>query len=248
MNAILKKAIRNTLGLKDSKVGTTNDQARMDWVINSLKEIHAGARVLDAGAGEQKFKPYCQHLNYVSQDFAQYNPEDYELGLQMEKWDYSGLDIVCDIIDIPEQDASFDAIMCIEVIEHIPDPAKVFPEFSRLLKSGGTLIITAPFCSLTHFAPYHYSTGFSKFYYEKHLAENGFEVIELAANGDYFEYLAQELRRLPSVAEKYTNRKPNRFFSIFQNYLLQYLENLSGIKNNSEELLCFGYQVIAKKK
>ncbi|MFN8250046.1 MAG: class I SAM-dependent methyltransferase [Ferruginibacter sp.] len=102
----------------------------------------SGERILDAGAGEMRFRKYCEHLIYVAQDFAQYDPSKIDMGLQMEKWDYSGLDIVCDIINIPEPNGSFDNIMCIEVIEHIPDPAKVFPEFSRLLKPGGKLILT----------------------------------------------------------------------------------------------------------
>ncbi|MBS1732383.1 MAG: methyltransferase domain-containing protein [Bacteroidetes bacterium] len=244
----MKDFIKATFGLQNSKAGLGNDTARVDWIISKLKELPKGSRLLDAGAGEMRFRKYCEHLIYIAQDFAQYDPSKIDMGLQMEKWDYTGLDIVCDIINIPEPNGSFDNIMCIEVIEHIPDPAKVFPEFSRLLKPGGKLILTAPFCSLTHFAPYHYSTGFSRFYYEKHLADHGFEIIELVENGNYFEYLAQELRRLPEVLQKYTGKQPGTKERAATTYLLNMMEEASAHDKGSKELLCYGIQVLARKK
>jgi ubiquinone/menaquinone biosynthesis C-methylase UbiE len=245
----IKNILKQILKISPSSAtGSSNDTYRLSWIQDQLKKIPSGNRLLDAGAGELKFKKYCEHLNYVSQDFAQYDPSKNEHGLQMEKWDYTGLDIVSDIISIPEPDQSFDNIMCIEVIEHIPDPAKVFPEFSRLLKPGGQLILTAPFCSLTHFAPYHYSTGFSRFYYEKHLQENGFEILSLTENGNYFEYLAQEVRRFPEISAKYAQGKPGYMKRIVSNYFLKMLEDSSRRDTGSKELLCFGILVLAMKK
>ena len=65
----------------------------------------------------------------------------------MGSWDQTGLDIVGDITSIPEPDASFDAILCVEVLEHVPDPLAALRELGRLLKPNGQLILTAPFCS-----------------------------------------------------------------------------------------------------
>ncbi len=89
-------------------------------------------------------------------------------------WDNTKLDIVSDITSIPLPDASVDAIMCTEVFEHIPDPIAAVKEFGRLVKPGGYLLITAPFASLTHFAPYHFASGLSRFFYEKHLPDQEF--------------------------------------------------------------------------
>lgn len=47
--------------------GTNSDQARVDWVANALRSIPNGYRILDAGAGELRLKPYCAHFNYVKQ-------------------------------------------------------------------------------------------------------------------------------------------------------------------------------------
>lgn len=49
---------------------------------------------------------------------------------------------------------------------------------------GDKLILTAPFASLVHMAPYHYCSGFSCYWYEYHLTLCGFEIVELTANGD----------------------------------------------------------------
>jgi 2-polyprenyl-3-methyl-5-hydroxy-6-metoxy-1,4-benzoquinol methylase len=144
--------------------GRRNQSDREIWLQSTLKRIPDGSRILDAGAGELQYKKYCSHLNYISQDFGQYDGKGNSEGLQTSSWDNSKLDIISDIIDIPESDKSFDAIMCIEVFEHLPNPIAAIKEFSRLIKDDGFLILTAPFCSLTHFAPYHFYTGFNRFF------------------------------------------------------------------------------------
>jgi ubiquinone/menaquinone biosynthesis C-methylase UbiE len=228
-------------------VGTHNEIDRINWLEKILSAIPDGARILDAGAGEQQFKQFCSHLDYVAQDFAQYDGKGDNSGLQMGAWDQSQLDIICDIIAIPETDASFDAIMCIEVFEHLPNPLLAIKEFSRLLKIGGKLIITAPFCSLSHFSPHHYSTGFNSFYYEKHLYEAGFKIIEISTNGNFFEYLAQELSRTSWVAERYCNDRINILEKFSMRRVLKMFERFSKKDTGSNELLCFGYHVFAEK-
>jgi ubiquinone/menaquinone biosynthesis C-methylase UbiE len=194
----------------DAQVGISNESVRVDWLEKTLTKVPTGSRILDAGAGELQFKKFCKHLDYVAQDFAQYDGQGDTKGLQMGIWDQTKLDIICDITEIPEPEASFDAILCVEVFEHLPNPVLALKEFSRLLKPGGQLIITAPFCSLTHFAPYHFATGFNSYFYENHLKAYGFEIIELSRNGNYFEYLAQEVHRIPQMAKKYANLQLNK--------------------------------------
>ena len=228
-------------------VGTSNETARVLWIEETLKKIPAGLTILDAGAGECQFKKFCSHLEYISQDFAQYHGEG-EVGLQTGSWDNSKLDIVSDILSIPLPDHSMDVVMCTEVLEHIPDPAAAIKEFGRLVKPGGYLLITAPFASLTHFAPYHFASGLSRFFYEKYLPENGFEIMKLDFNGNFFEYVAQENRRIKSIAAKYAGKKLNTFQKIIIHLNLLILQSLSKKDKGSSELLCFGIHVFARKK
>ena len=233
--------------------GTTNLSSREEWLQKNIALIPKNSRILDAGAGELRYKSFCEHLNYVSQDFGQYDGKGDGSSLQTSEWDQTKLDIVCDITSIPEPDKSFDAIMCVEVLEHLPDPVAALREFSRLIKDGGTLILTAPFCSLTHFAPYHFYTGYNRYFYEKWLPELGFKIMEIDANGNFFEYLGQEINRLPFVEGKYVTKLPfgpiKRIFKKFATYyLLNRLKELSEKNSVSEELLCFGYHIKAVRK
>lgn len=229
-------------------VGTQNQLIREAWLKKTLKNIPAGSRILDAGAGELKYKSFCAHLNYVAQDFAQYDGKGDSSGLQMGSWDQTKLDIVSDITAIPEPDESFEAILCIEVIEHVPDPLKAIKEFYRLLKPNGHLIITAPFCSLTHFAPYHFYTGFNRYFYEKHLPKEGFEIVDLQENGNFFEFMAQETRRIPEISRRYTGTNPNLIDHLAIKFFLLMLEGFSKKDRGSNEVLHFGCQVVAVKK
>jgi ubiquinone/menaquinone biosynthesis C-methylase UbiE len=50
--------------------------------------------------------------------------------------------LVADACDLPFTHASFDVVICSEVLEHLPDPELAVIEFDRVLKTGGALILT----------------------------------------------------------------------------------------------------------
>jgi len=243
-------AFANTL---PGQVGLRNEVVRIQWIAQVLRRIPDGSRILDAGCGEQQFRKFCSHLDYVGQDFAQYDGKGDGVGLQTGSWDHAtnAPDLICDVTAIPEPNQSFDAILCTEVLEHLPDPAKALSEFSRLLKRDGVLLLTAPFCSIAHFTPYYFSTGFSRFWYETHLASLGFDIIEVSPNGSFFDYVAQELRRLPSIIRRHC---PGFVFVLYlvTHFLLAFpllamLNWISKRERGSSALLCFGYHVMARR-
>lgn len=50
-----------------------NEENRQIWLKKTLSALPQGTRILDAGVGELRNKPLCKHLEYVSQDFCQYD-------------------------------------------------------------------------------------------------------------------------------------------------------------------------------
>ena len=229
-------------------IGTTNERTRDEWVRAQLRKLPAGWRILDAGAGMQPYRGDCEHLDYVAQDFAQYDGQGDGRGGQIGRWHNNGLDLVCDITEIPEPDQSFDAVLCTEVLEHVPDPIGALREMTRLIKPGGTLLVTAPFISNTHFSPYHFCTGFNRYFYEKHLSEMGMDVTVIDSNGSYFESIAQEVRRVPQMAEKYAHKKPSLLTRLGMRLVLRGLENIAADDTGSDEYLAHGLHVIASKR
>ncbi|MEQ9797675.1 methyltransferase domain-containing protein [Parvibaculum sp.] len=51
---------------------------------------------------------------------------------------------VSNALSLPFPDASFDKVICSEVLEHIPDYEQAVAEIDRILKPGGTLAVSVP--------------------------------------------------------------------------------------------------------
>lgn len=197
--------------LKSRLVGWTTDRFRLDnqherdvWVRRQLALVQPGGRILDAGCGEQRYRPLCDHLAYVAQDFGQYSVDEKgRLGSPAPDgavpFQYGELDIVSDIWDIPLPDGSFDAVLCTEVIEHVPYPIETVRELARLLRPGGRLILTAPSNALRHQDPFFFTSGFSDRWFARILPEAGLVVDELTELGDYYSWMKVEMARTAGV-------------------------------------------------
>lgn len=227
--------------------GRDNDFKRAKWLKEKLQEIPAGLSVLDAGAGQLRNKKNCNHLNYVSQDFCEYTGFGDGTSIQTGGWDTSKIDIISDISSIPVGDSSFDVVLCSEVLEHIPDPNKALAELARITRSNGLIILTAPFASLSHFAPFHYVSGLSKYWYEKNLSDLGFVIIEIRPNGSWFDFMAQEIYRAPWVGRTYSSGLLGSLFLVLSFPLLIVLRIMKSLDRGSSELLAYGWQVVARK-
>lgn len=229
------------------EVGTQNSQIRDVWVAKVLADLPRGWRLLDAGAGECQYKKHCGHLAYVAQDIAVYDASN-RVGFQNPGWSFSQIDIICDIIKIPEPDASFDAVLCTEVFEHLPDTVRALEELVRLLKPGGMLITTAPFWSMTHQAPFHFATGFNRFFYEHHYERLGLDIVELTPNGNYFESVGQEVRRLTEMAQTFTGTKLDGYEIYAVQMVLALVQRLSALDRGSDAMLNHDLQIRAVKR
>lgn len=162
-----------------------------DWILS----LPSGSKLFDAGAGIQRYKKFANHLFYTSQDFGKYKGGEIFSGSLVKSWESNNCDIICDITNIPCDDETFDFVLCSEVIEHLENPYSAIKELKRIIKSGGTLLITAPFRSLYHQSPYFYYSGFSKFWFIKNSEKLNLEILNIIPNGNYIEDLASEIIR-----------------------------------------------------
>ena len=76
----------------------------------------------------------------------------------------------------------------------------------------------------------------------------GVDLVELVPNGSYFEYVAQELQRLPSVGRRYADSGLRRVERLAARVLLRALQRFSTHDTGSSELLCYGYHVRGVRK
>jgi SAM-dependent methyltransferase len=66
------------------------------------------------------------------------------------------VDVVGDARIMPFSDASMDVVLITQVLEHIPDPIAVIGEIRRVLKPGGTLLLSVPSIFPQHGSPGDY--------------------------------------------------------------------------------------------
>jgi SAM-dependent methyltransferase len=65
-------------------------------------------------------------------------------------------DVFADAAALPLADASMDGVVCLEVLEHVPDPARVLREIARVLKPGASAWLSMPFLYPVHDAPFDF--------------------------------------------------------------------------------------------
>jgi SAM-dependent methyltransferase len=82
-----------------------------------------------------------------------------------------------------------------QVLEHLPEPALAFVELKRITRPGGDILITAPFTSGSHQQPFHFSSGYSREWYQYFAKKHDLEIIDMVSQGDFFKLLAQEVER-----------------------------------------------------
>ena len=105
-----------------------------------LRHFAAGSRVLDAGCGRSLFTEIRPDWPFgiVAADV------DLDL-LAARKAEFPAVRwVVGDAHPLPFRDSTFDGLFAGELVEHLPDPVAGVDEFRRVLKPGGTLVLTTP--------------------------------------------------------------------------------------------------------
>jgi len=79
--------------------------------------------------------------------------------------------------EFPFESRSFDSAFCSQVLEHVFDPDRFIAEIVRVLKPGGTLLLTVPFVWDEHEQPWDYAR-YSSFGLKALLERHGLRLVE----------------------------------------------------------------------
>ncbi len=114
---------------------------------HTIVDIGGGLRVIKSNRHETKNEWVREYLPKV----------DFKVLDKVPDYDP---DIVGDIRELPFEDDSVDAILCIAVLAHVEEPHKAVAEMHRVLKPGGHLFMYTPFIYYYHPAPGYYGDYF----------------------------------------------------------------------------------------
>ena len=90
------------------------------------------------------------------------------------------------------RDASYDSAICIEVLEHVPEPAHAVASIARILKPGGVVVISVPHLSRLHDLPHDYYR-YTEYGLRYLLQKAGLEVVSIQAKGGLLTFLAHQV-------------------------------------------------------
>lgn len=121
---------------KSRSVTDFNSQQALDEVLREKPD----ATVLVIGAGDARFTA-SGGGNVVYSDVA-LAPDTH---------------LIADAHDIPFQDATFDAVFAIAVLEHVADPFRTVSEIRRVLKPEGLVYSVTPFMQQVHMGRYDFT-------------------------------------------------------------------------------------------
>ncbi len=195
----LSKSIQSVNASQDlSEIHDFNQRSRDRWVTAKARALPAGTKILDVGAGTCPYRHLFSHCDYRTHDFKQYEGE--KLGGTKE---YGKIDYVSDITAIPLPDAAMDAVICTEVLEHVPEPIAAMQEMARLVRPGGKILVTAPLGSGLHQKPFHFYGGYTPYWYSMVAGRFGLTISEIKANHGLLAHFAQTSARVAGLVSNH---------------------------------------------
>lgn len=118
-------------------------------IYRDLKRLlpNVSGSILDVGCGQSPYR-------FLLPSGCEYQGIDI---VDADKFGYQNAEsIPFDGKHIPFENESFDAILCTEVLEHVFQYQQLVDEMHRVLKTGGTAILTIPWSARFHYIPHDY--------------------------------------------------------------------------------------------
>jgi SAM-dependent methyltransferase len=159
-------------------------------------------KILDVGCGSKPYRGYFPAGEYVGMEISSSvdRPE-----------------ILADVFysgeAFPFENQSFDHVVSFQVLEHVPQPEFFISEISRVLKVGGSILLTVPFVWEEHEVP-HDRTRFTSYGLRELLERHHLKVLGLQKLSPGLKAISQLLTGMITVAVG----KKSRWFR----YLIQF--------------------------
>ncbi len=214
-HAELEEKFKNDMGW-----GAYPQKAMGRAIFNFLSDAHDFCKshhiVLDISAGQCRYKPFFEGTQYVALDSA----------VGDDNWDFSGIDIFGNAMDLPIKSDSIDCCLNFTSLEHYPDPQSFFREVFRVLKHGGRMYLYVPFLVVgEHQIPHDYYR-YTRFALAKFVQDCGLDIVYLKPTNGIFEtaqdVLTQAVNLMPASEHKEVMEK---FMGSFLGQVFQQLES-----------------------
>lgn len=141
-------------------------------------------RILDVGAGESPWRDLLPAG-------AEYVGVDADLSGEFGMRRHAHITYY-DGKRLPYEDGSFDYVLCTEVLEHVADPLSFLADLRRVLRPGGTLLLTVPWSARLHHVPHDYGR-FTRYGLVQLLDSCGFLGVAIVERGNDIAVIANKL-------------------------------------------------------
>jgi SAM-dependent methyltransferase len=144
--------------------GTPWRRANWRFLAGQAAQLPPEAVILDVGAGRGDFAD-------LFRDLPGY--------LALDVYPYPEVDLACDLtLANPFREASFDAVLLMNVLEHVYDARTLLARLAMMLKPGGVLVVAVPFMVKMHQVPVDFAR-YTHYALQRLGAEHGLEVAHL---------------------------------------------------------------------
>ncbi len=128
----------------------------LQWTltVRALRRVAplARGRLLDVGCGD---KPYLEIFRPFVSEYLGVEHEA-SFNATASAGQSRGPDVLYDGKRLPFLDAEFETVLCVQTLEHTPDPQALVHELARVLRRDGRLLLMAPFSFRLHEEPHDY--------------------------------------------------------------------------------------------